>query len=90
MCFESLICQRDFWSTNKTSLIIEDRMIELEKLGADSSSRTLLNTVKEKIFAENAKIKDNLIGVTTDNVSSLQGNHSGMVTLLKAKYKLSF
>ena len=32
---------------NKSNLTIEDRLIGLEKLGADSTSKTLLNTVKD-------------------------------------------
>ena len=75
---------------NKSNLTIEDRLIGLEKLGADSTSKTLLNTVKDKISMDNYRIKENLIGVTTDNANSLQGNHNGMVTLLQTEQSSIF
>jgi len=68
---------------NELRTRIRNQVIGIQKLGQSSNAPTFLEIAKEKIFLDDPQIKQNLIGITTDRASTLTGEESGLIALLK-------
>jgi len=68
---------------------IENRVIGLKYLECSSSTETIYNAVKEKVFNLSPEIRFSLRGFVHDHTEKLTGLHNGLGVKLKKIYQIS-
>jgi len=71
----------DLEGVKRTS--IQNRTIGLKYLGGDSSAKTMMKIIQEKVFSLDDNLKKNFVGFVHDHASALSSDLNGLLALLK-------
>ena len=74
-------------STGIKKTKIENRTLGIKYLSYSSTTLSMLNIIKQKLFALGDKVKDNLVGFVHDHASNFSGKYNGLGVLLGKNYK---
>jgi len=69
---------------------LENKIIGLKYLEDNSTAKTLLEAIQEKVFNLGIEVKDNFTSIAYDNAKTLKGDKNGLIALLKQEFPSKF